>query len=303
VRQPLTARALLGSLRVGDGFPVRIMAAVNASPESFYKGSVASSAEDVSSRVRRALEDGADVIDIGGASTAPYLEVGVSEGVERSRVLAALGAAVEALEGRRAPISVDTVRASVADAALRAGASVVNDVSGLKDDPLMPGVVRERGASLLAMAHSKRTSQAGPIAQVRRALGESLRLAEMAGIDEDRIVLDPGIGFFRDKAGRTSTRQTVMPWYQWDCEVVANLGALRGLGRPLGVGLSRKSFLGKILALEKPEERLAGSLAVTAIAVMNGAHLVRTHDVGETLHAVRAAEAVKARGPRGSRAS
>jgi dihydropteroate synthase len=116
-------------------------------------------------------------------------------------------------------------------------------------------------------------------------------------------VLDPGIGFFRDQAGRTSSRQTVMPWYEWDCEVVANLRALRDLRRPLGVGLSRKSFLGKILGLDKPEDRLAGSLAVTAIAVMNGAHLVRTHDVGETLQAVRAAEAVKARGPRGSRAS
>jgi dihydropteroate synthase len=279
------------------------MAAVNASPESFYKGSVASSAKAVSRRVRQAVEGGADVIDIGGASTAPYLEAGVSEEVERSRVLAALGAATEALEGRRTPISVDTVRASVADAALRGGASIVNDVSGLKDDPLMPKVVREMGASLLAMAHSKRTSNAGPIAQVRSALGESLRLAERAGIEVDRIALDPGIGFFRDQAGRTSSRQTVMPWYEWDCEVVANLRALRSLGRPLGVGLSRKSFLGKILELDKPEHRLAGSLAVTAIAVMNGAHLVRTHDVGETLQAVRVAEAVRARGQRGSRAS
>lgn len=299
----MTAIARLGSLSVGDEFPVRIMAAVNASPESFYKASVAGSAKEVSSRVRRAVADGADVIDIGGASTAPYLEVGVSEEVERSRVLAALGAAVEALDGRRTPISVDTVRASVADAALRKGASIVNDVSGLKDDPLMAKVVRDRGASLLAMAHSKRASKAGPIAQVRSALRESLHLAERAGIEDDRMVLDPGIGFFRDRAGRTSSRQTVMPWYEWDCEVVANLGALRALGRPLGVGLSRKSFLGKILELDRPEERLAGSLAVTAIAVMNGAHLVRTHDVGETLQAVRATEAVKARGRRGSRAS
>lgn len=299
----MTASARLGSLSVGDRFPVRIMAAVNASPESFYKGSVAGNAKAVSKRVRQAVEGGADVIDIGGASTAPYLEAGVSEGVERSRVLAALGAAMEALEGRRTPISVDTVRASVADAALRGGASIVNDVSGLNDDPLMPKVVRERGASLLAMAHSKRTSKAGPIAQVRSALGESLRLAERAGIEEDRIALDPGIGFFRDQAGRIGSRQTVMPWYEWDCEVVANLRALRGLGRPLGIGLSRKSFLGKILGLDKPEDRLAGSLAVTAIAVMNGANLVRTHDVRETLHAVRAAEAVSSRGPRGRRPS
>ena len=94
-----------------------------------------------------------------------------------------------------------------------------------------------------------------------------------------------------------------MPWYEWDCEVIANLERLRPLGRPLGVGLSRKSFLGKILGLESPEERLAGSLAVTAIAVSKGAQLVRTHDVRETLQAVRAAEAVRARGPRAGRAS
>ena len=295
--------ARLGSLSVGDRFPVRIMAAVNASPESFYKGSVASTSQRVAARARKAVDEGADVIDIGGASTAPYLEVGVSEEVERSRVLAALRAALEALDGGRTPISVDTTRASVAEAALRAGASIVNDVSGLKGDPLMPKVVRESGASLLAMAHSVRTSRAGPIAQVRGALRESLRLAEREGIEEGRVAIDPGIGFFRDQGGRTSSKQTLMPWYEWDCDVVANLRSLRSLGRPLGVGLSRKSFLGKILQLDRPEERLAGSLAVTAIAVMNGAHLVRTHDVAETLQAVRAAEAVKARSRRASRAS
>jgi dihydropteroate synthase len=299
----LIVSARLGSLSVGDSSPVRIMAAVNASPESFYKGSVASTSQGVAARVRRAVDEGADVIDIGGASTAPYLEVGVSEDVERSRVLAALRAALEALDGGTTPISVDTTRSSVAEAALRAGASIVNDVSGLKGDPLMPKVVRESGASLLAMAHSVRTSRGVPIAQVRGALRESLRLAERAGIEEDRVALDPGIGFFRDQGGRTSSKQTLMPWYEWDCDVVANLKSLRSLGRPLGVGLSRKSFLGKILGLDEPEQRLAGSLAVTAIAVMNGAHLLRTHDVAETLQAVRAAEAVKARSRRTSRAS
>jgi dihydropteroate synthase len=294
----LTVSARLGSLGVGDAFRVRIMAAVNASPESFYKGSVAASASVVANRVRKAVDEGADVIDIGGASTAPYLEVGVTEEVERSRVLAALGAALEALAGGKTPVSVDTVRASVADAALRGGASIVNDVSGLNADPLMSKVVRERGASLVAMAHSSRSSKARPTEQVKSALRQSLRLAEGAGIELDRVVLDPGIGFFRDRAGQTSSRQTVTPWYEWDCEVIANLDVLRALGRPLAIGLSRKSFLGKILGLDRPEERLAGSLAVTAIAVTNGAHLVRTHDVRETLQAVRAAEAVKARGRR-----
>ena len=299
----LTASARLGSVLVGDRFPVRMMAAINVSPESFYKGSVAGSASSVAVRVRQAVEEGADLIDIGGASTAPYLDVGVTEEVEKSRVLAGLGAALEAGAGRT-PISVDTVRASVAEVALRRGASVVNDVSGLKGDPAMAKVVRERGASLLAMAHSAGSSRMRPIPLVSRSLRQTLRIAERAGIDERLVVLDPGIGFFRNDPGsRTSSRQTLMPWYEWDCEVIANLRRLRPLGRPLGVGLSRKSFLGKILGLETPEERLAGSLAVTAIAVSNGAQLVRTHDVRETLQAVRAAEAVRARGPRGGRAS
>lgn len=300
----MTARARLGQVQVGDGLPVRIMAAINLSPESFYKGSVADTAKEVEVRVRTAVGEGAELIDIGGASTAPYLKAGVPEEVEKARVVAGLRSALEGIGGRKAAISVDTVRASVADAALRGGASVVNDVSGLKADPAMPGVVRERGASLLAMAHSAGSSRARPIALVSRALRRTLRIAERAGIDERLIVLDPGIGFFRNDAGTaTSSQQTVMPWYEWDCEVIANLQKLRSLGRPLGVGLSRKSFLGRILGLESPEDRLLGSVAVTAIAVSNGVKLVRTHDVRETLQAVRAAEAVRERSPRARPAS
>jgi dihydropteroate synthase len=294
----LSASARLGSVRVGGGSPVRIMAAINVSPESFYKGSVADTAEEVTTRVRKAVADGADLIDIGGASTAPYLRGGVGEEVERSRAVAGVKAALDGTSGRAA-VSVDTVRASVAEAALRSGASVVNDVSGLKADPAMPKVVRERGASLLAMAHHAGGSKMGPIPLVSRSLRQTLKIAERGEIDRGLIVVDPGIGFFRDSPGSaTSSHQSVMPWYEWDCEVIANLGMLDSLGRPIGVGVSRKSFLGKILGIETPEERLVGSLAVTAIAVANGAQLVRTHDVRETLQAVRAAEAVRARSPK-----
>ena len=299
VREQLNASARLGSVSVGDRFPVRIMAAINASPESFYKGSVANTAQEVSRRVRQAIDEGADLIDIGGASTAPYLKGGVSEEVEMSRVLSALHSAVETVGQGGTCISVDTFRGSVAEAALKGGASVINDVSGLKGDPAMARIVRDGGASVLAMAHSSRATTMRPIAAVGHSLKQTLRIAEAAGIDERSIVLDPGIGFFRKEGGsKTSSQQGLMPWYDWDCEVLANLKMLRPLGRPLGVGMSRKSFLGKILNLGTPEERLAGSLAVTAIAVMNGAHLIRTHDVRETLQAVRAAEAVKARGRR-----
>lgn len=295
--------ARLGSVSLGEGLPVRIMAAVNASPESFYKGSVAGTSAEVTAKVADAVKEGADLIDIGGASTAPYLRGEVSEEVESRRVRAAVTAALEALGRRKVPISVDTVRSSVAEAALRKGATVVNDVSGLKNDPRMCKVVKERGASLLAMAHSSVACEAPPIPTVLRCLRETLAIARKAGLDERLVVLDPGIGFFRSGPGSaTASRQDVMPWHEWDCEVIAKLERLGRLGRPIGVGLSRKSFVGKILGLESPEERLAGSLAVTAIAVTNGVRLVRTHDVKETLQAVRVSEAVLA-GGRGARSA
>ncbi len=286
--------ARLGSVSVGDGFPVRIMAAVNVGPESFYKDSVATTVRDISAHVLKATEGGADFIDIGAMSTAPYFKGEVSEEVELTRIRAALRAIAEMGEGKPAPsiLSVDTLRASVADVALKDGASIINDVSGLHD-PAMAKVVRDRGASLLAMAHSQNASEMRPIVRVRHALRGTLRIAERAGIDERLIVLDPGIGFFREEgAGRAYSPQNLMPWHEWDCQILANLGELKSLGRPVCVGLSRKSFLGKILNLESPEERLSGSLAATAISVMNGANLIRTHDVKETAQAVRVAEAI-----------
>jgi dihydropteroate synthase len=270
--------AKLGSVWVGEGHPVRVMAAINVSPESFYKGSVAKGRKAITAQVRAAVEEGADIIDIGGMSTSPYLGGEVSAEAEADRVKDAIVTAKEL--GLDTPVSVDTLRASVAEAALKAGASIVNDVSGLKNDPKMGGVVKQRGASLLAMAHSRRDSAAKPIPRVLGALRETLRMAERDGLDARGIVLDPGIGFFREEGlGRAFSPQKVMPWYEWDLEILANLEELGALGRPVCVGLSRKSFLGRVLELERPEDRLPASLAATAIAVMNGATLIRAHDV------------------------
>lgn len=292
--------ARLGRLQVGHGFPVRIMAAVNVSPESFYKGSVATAAGAIASGVRDAIERGAEVIDIGAMSTAPYLKNEITEEVEIERITAAL----RAIEGLKVVVSVDTMRASVAERALNNGASVVNDVSGLKNDARMAKVVKDHGASLLGMAHSAASSGAKPILQVRSALRRTLLLADRAGIQEEKILLDPGIGFFREEgAGRAYSPQGLMPWHEWDVRVLADLGVLEALGRPLCVGLSRKSFLGEILDLDDPADRLYGSLAATAIAVANGADMVRTHDVRETLQAVRVAEAITRRGPRAPKVS
>jgi dihydropteroate synthase len=269
------------------------VAAINVSPESFYKGSIASDPEKISAMVREAVEEEADMVDVGAMSTAPYLKNEISEEVEVTRIRMALTAIADVDD---VLVSVDTVRASVADAALKSGASVINDVSGLKNDPEMARVVSEYEASLLAMAHATATSNRKPIMQVREALRETLRIAERAGVSERRIVLDPGIGFFREKGvGRAYSPQRLMPWYEWDCRVLADLRNLETLGRPLCVGLSRKSFLGKILNLENPEQRLPASLAAAVIAVVNGARIVRTHDVKETVQAVRVAEAIMKR--------
>jgi dihydropteroate synthase len=294
----LKRTARLGALRVGRGFPVRILAAVNVSPESFYKGSVATSRGDISSMVARAEEQGADMVDIGAMSTAPYLANEVTEELEKERI----GAALRAIAGVRVIVSVDTMRAGVADYALDNGATVVNDVSGLKNDVGMAKVVKDHGASLIAMAHSSEGSRRRPLFQVREALRETLRIAAKAGIDQSRIVVDPGIGFFREEgAGLAYSSQKLSPWYDWDVEVLAGLEGLDVLGRPLCVGLSRKSFIGKLLGIDDPGERLTGSIAATALAVANGADMIRTHDILETVQTVRVAGAILGRGPRASR--
>jgi dihydropteroate synthase len=288
----LKGTATLGSLRVGGDSPVRVMAAINVSPESFYKGSVATAPGEIAERAKEAVALGADLIDIGAMSTAPYLKNEVTQEVEADRVVSAL----RAIEGIDAVVSVDTMRSSVAEAALKKGASVINDVSGLKNDKAMGSVVKRHGASLLAMAHSPRSSAGRPVPVVQRALRETLRIAGAAGIPKDRIVLDPGIGFFREEgAGRAYSPQRSMTWADWDVEVLAGLRRFESLGLPVCVGLSRKSFIGKVLKLEGPEQRLIGSVAATAVAVMNGADLVRTHDVAETVQCVRMVEAVMGR--------
>ncbi|MDA4122579.1 MAG: dihydropteroate synthase [Thaumarchaeota archaeon] len=279
---------------MGPREPVRLMSAINVSPESFYKGSFVKGHRNIAAQVRTAIEQGADLIDVGGMSTSPYLAGEVSEEVEGERIREALRSIFEA--GKGTTVSVDTMRSSVAEIALRDGASVVNDVSGLKHDPAMAKVIRDRGASLLAMAHSSNNSAARPIPRILAALKETIAIADRRGIERRSIVLDPGIGFFREKGlGPAYSPQRAMPWYAWDIEVLANLEKLETLGRPLCVGLSRKSFMGEVLGLDKPEDRLPASLAATAIAVVNGACIIRTHDVKETLHAVRIAEALKRR--------
>jgi dihydropteroate synthase len=298
------------------------MGVVNLSPESFHPGSVHTRDDDLLRAALGMAEAGAALIDVGARSTAPYLDTAISEAAERDR----LAWAVELLARKiPVPISADTARPAPARAALEAGARVINDVTGLRD-PAVAALVLKHRASVILTATPGGGGGAGgpsettldrrrgprrpppshpqdpiapakpaleprhdPVATVMTLLSEALERARAAGIPEDRIVVDPGIGFFREEG---------MPWHEWDVRVLAGLGALRPLGRPICVGVSRKSFLGAITGHARPEERLAGSLAATAVAVWNGAALIRTHDVVETLDAIRVAEHLRrARAP------
>lgn len=268
-------RADLAGVRVGDDGPVVIIGALNIGPESFYRGSVVRGEGEVIERAGRMLEEGASIIDIGAMSTAPGIKP-ISASLERRRLIPVIKALAKELD---APISVDTQRAIVAEAALEAGAGMVNDVSGLKADPRMARVIADFKCSAVLMAARQRPGDARTVDEIRRALEDSLRICERHGIEAQKIAVDPGIGFGKGA--------------EWDLYILANLNRLKALGRPICVAVSRKFFIGHVLNLPDPADRLWGSLAATAIAVLNGADVVRTHDPKETSHAIRVAEAVR----------
>lgn len=276
---PLLSR--LARLEVGDGVPVRVMGVLNVSPESFYRGSVHDNPAHLIEAAHTMVDAGANIIDIGAMSTAPYLKTLISEDEETAR----LSWAVRAVAANVSiPVSADTKRAAAAHAALACGAQIINDVSGLKHDREMAPLIALSGAGAIIMASEPVPRPGPPLERIIRALQESLEVATQAGIPRAQIVLDPGIGFFR---------QPGLPWDEWDCLVLRELGQLRRLGFPLLVGASRKSFIGKILGQANPTDRLIGSLTCAAIAVYNGAHIIRAHDVKETVEAVRMAERLR----------
>jgi dihydropteroate synthase len=276
--------ANLGGVTVGEDCPVALIGVLNVSPESFYPGSVHRDPDDLLRVAEGMVEAGAAILDIGAMSTAPYLPTRISEEEEADRLASAIHLVSMKLD---VPISADTVRSGPARRALEAGAIIINDVSGLTADRAMAPLVARSGAGLIVMAWERGGEEtAFPVDVALGFLDESLRIARGAGVPAERIVVDPGIGFFRRRK---------IPWHEWDVALLAGLHALRDLGRPICVGVSRKSFIGAILGQEDPLDRLPGSLAAAAVAVVNGAHLIRTHDVAETCQAVRVAQAIRER--------
>ena len=269
------ARVEVAGVRVGGGAPVVVVGAINLSPESFYPGSLVRGPKQALRVTKRMLAEGARVIDVGAMSTAPGVKP-ISQELERRRLIPVVKTLVERLD---APISVDTQRAAVAEDALEAGADIINDVSGLKADPRMVEVLSNFKCPVVLMAAKRKPGDARNLREISEALRASLRVCERWGVNTRKVVVDPGIGFGKP--------------VRCNLEILAGLGELRKLGHPICVAVSRKRFLGEVLGLPSPADRLWGSLAATAIAVLNGADMIRTHDPKQTLHAVRVAEAVR----------
>ena len=276
----------LGSVLVGGKNPVRIMGIINASPESFFKKSIFSSNKEIASTVRKMEHDGADLVDVGGMSTAPYLSTLVSEKTELRRIIPVIRTIQKSCN---LPISVDTCRAEVARTALDMGVEIINDISGLKYDKNMQSVVEKFQPSLILSAFSKKTIQGNLLIKTKQLLKQSIQIAESVGIPVSQIVLDPAIGFFRKSGQGSFFTKIKSDWIQRDLKTIQNLQYIK-FGFPVMVSVSNKSFIGKLLEKENPSDRLFGSLAAETISVLNGADIIRTHNVKETKDAITIAQ-------------
>jgi dihydropteroate synthase len=257
----------------------KIMGVVNVTPDSFSDGGEFLDPERAIAHGRELAEEGADVLDVGGESTRPGAEaVGADEELRRVTPV------VEALAGDGLAVSIDTSKVAVAEAALDAGAAMVNDVTALRGEPELAGFCAERGTEvvLMHMLGDPRTMQESPtyedvVDDVKAFLAERIEFATSEGIDGARIWIDPGIGF-----GKT---------VEHNLELHRRLGELAELGRPITFGSSRKSFIGRLTGAEV-DQRLGGTIASNVIAYANGARMLRVHDVGPIRQALTVAEAI-----------
>ncbi len=276
----------LGSINVGNSNPVRIMGILNLSPESFFKKSIATDKEMIKNKTREMEAEGADFIDVGGMSTAPYLKTTVPQKTESERVTRA----IKIIQGvSNLPISVDTCRSEVAKSALELGVDIINDISGLKYDKDMPRIVEKYNPSLILCAFSKNLVRGNQIIQTRNLLRKSITIAKSAHVSDNHIVIDPAIGFFRKKGNGKFFTRINSDWIKRDLLILNNLRSIK-LGYPLLISVSRKSFIGNLLKIKSPNDRLYGSLAAESIAVLNGADIIRTHNVQETKEVITIAQ-------------
>ncbi len=277
---PLPCRGLTLDLSIP-----RIMGIVNTSPDSFHADSRLPELDAALNHARRLVAEGADLLDIGGQSTRPgYIEITDAEEITRTAPLIRALAA----EFPRLPLSIDTYKPAVAEAALAAGAHILNDIHGLQGPggPALARLAAKTGAALVVMHNDPALREAppntSPVPAVLEFLRRSLSIAVSAGVREDRLAIDPGIGF-----GKTQPQNIAL---------LRDLAALRELGRPILLGVSRKSVFGHILPeLATPADRLEATLAATALAAAQGVRLHRVHDVAPARRAALTAAALAPR--------
>jgi len=270
--------AKIANVGIGGKNPVRIMGILNTSPESFYKKSIHTSTNQIKNSVKKMENQGADFIDVGGMSTAPYLSTIVSEKIESKRVLSA----IKIIQNiSNLPISVDTCRAKVAKDALENGVEIINDISGLKYDKEMKKIVSKFSPSLILCAYDSKTVLGDPVTTTKKLLSESLKIAKNSLVSSEKIVLDPAIGFFRKTGQSPFFTKIKSDWVKRDLTIIQNLNSIKQ-NFPILISVSNKSFLGNILRQENPLDRLFGSIAAEAISVINGADIIRTHNVQAT---------------------
>lgn len=251
-----------------------IMGILNVTPDSFSDGGKFLDLDKAVEHAKRMVAEGADIIDVGGESTRPGSQE-ISAEEELRRIMPVLERLVKELD---VPISIDTYKAEVAEEALRLGVHMVNDVWGMQRDPKMAGVVARYGVPVVVMHNQKGTEYQGDIMEeICQYFRKSIQLGVAAGIEREKIILDPGIGF-----GKTPEQNML---------VMARLGELNDLGHPILLGTSRKSMIGKILDLPTGE-RLEGTLATTVLGIIQGVDIVRVHDVKENVRVAKVTDAI-----------
>ncbi len=270
--------AEIAGIPIGDEAPTRLMGIINLSPESFYQGSVYHNLTEIVEIAQNMVREGCDILDVGGRSTAPGVHT-ISIKTEKERVIPAIKALLDAVS---IPISIDTQYAEVAKEALDLGCHIINDVSALQTDPKLVKIAKEFDCPLILMATQDKPGDRLTMNEIKAALQKSITYAIENGIEPGKIIIDPGIG-----------RWIPTKLYQFNLAIINQLEELRKFNKPILVGISRKSFIGDILQKPNPADRLIGSLAATAIAVYNGAHIIRTHDVGVTRDIVKISEALR----------
>ncbi|NLK26988.1 MAG: dihydropteroate synthase [Clostridiales bacterium] len=263
----------IGSKEFAIGERTYLMGILNVTPDSFSDGGTHNKLEDALRHTERMIEEGVDIIDVGGESTRPnYIQISDEEEIERVVPI------IEAIRKHwDIPISIDTYKSKVAKAACQAGADLVNDIWGLKYDPDMAAVVKEMNVAVCLMHNRKQIDYNNFLDDFQADMREIIQIAKDAGIADDKMMVDPGIGFAKT--------------HEMNLALMKHMEIMNQFGYPVLLGTSRKSMIGNVLNVPV-DQRLEGTIATSVIGVMKGCHFIRVHDVKENLKAVQVTEAI-----------